>query len=656
MLNEIDGVVCPTPEGAFYAYPSVKGLLGRRARRPPDRDLGRAGRVHPRRGRGRRRARRGVRLPRLPAPLLRARRRRPGRGRSPGCRSSSPERRRHGDLLDPALPKAHLHLHFTGSMRHATLLELAERDGIALPDALVERVAAAAVGGRREGLVPLPAALRRGAVGAAHRGRRTPAGARGRRGRRPRRRPVAGDPGRPERVRARGSAGSPRSPTWCSTPSARPRATTGLGHGRGDRRQPHPAPARRPHAGPAGRAVRRPRRRRLRAVQRRAARRRPRTSPRPSRSPSGPGCCWCRTAASCSGPTSVRACVDDAARRPARSRRPRRRGPRPAGPDRRRRASPSRSARSPTSRSGVYSDLTSVPLPDAARGRRHRRAGRRRPAAVRVPAGRRSTPRCAPPTTSTDDQLAELARDVDPRLAGARRGQAGAARRDRRAGWRTSPARMARVTARRPGRSEPDDRRADDEDLPPTHQPYGAPAGAAGPVRRTVGPVRRARRQRTPTAQPASSQQPVRPARLRPAALRPAAATARPPYGQRPTARPPYGYAPATATAPRLAAATTRRPRPRWCWASSAWSASRSAAASRWCSRRSPGRSGASAVREIDAAPGRYGGRDQANAGRIMGIIGTVLLVLGIAGDPRPRRAAVAAPGSRPTARHRRAG
>jgi adenosine deaminase len=35
------------------------------------------------------------------------------------------------------LPKAHLHLHFTGSMRHATLLELAEREGIALPDSLV---------------------------------------------------------------------------------------------------------------------------------------------------------------------------------------------------------------------------------------------------------------------------------------------------------------------------------------------------------------------------------------------------------------------------------------------------------------------------------------------------------------------------------------
>ncbi|MBQ0984708.1 pyridoxal phosphate-dependent aminotransferase [Streptomyces sp. F63] len=36
MLNDIDGVVCPEPEGAFYAYPSVKGLLGKeiRGRRP----------------------------------------------------------------------------------------------------------------------------------------------------------------------------------------------------------------------------------------------------------------------------------------------------------------------------------------------------------------------------------------------------------------------------------------------------------------------------------------------------------------------------------------------------------------------------------------------------------------------------------------------
>ncbi len=32
LLNEIDGVVCPEPEGAFYAFPSVKGLLGQSIR------------------------------------------------------------------------------------------------------------------------------------------------------------------------------------------------------------------------------------------------------------------------------------------------------------------------------------------------------------------------------------------------------------------------------------------------------------------------------------------------------------------------------------------------------------------------------------------------------------------------------------------------
>jgi adenosine deaminase len=35
-----------------------------------------------------------------------------------------------------ALPKAHLHLHFTGSMRHATLVELAGQYGVRLPEAL----------------------------------------------------------------------------------------------------------------------------------------------------------------------------------------------------------------------------------------------------------------------------------------------------------------------------------------------------------------------------------------------------------------------------------------------------------------------------------------------------------------------------------------
>jgi len=36
MLNDIEGVTCPLPDGAFYAYPSVKALLGRKiaGRRP----------------------------------------------------------------------------------------------------------------------------------------------------------------------------------------------------------------------------------------------------------------------------------------------------------------------------------------------------------------------------------------------------------------------------------------------------------------------------------------------------------------------------------------------------------------------------------------------------------------------------------------------
>ncbi|GAA3752923.1 adenosine deaminase [Salinactinospora qingdaonensis] len=37
-----------------------------------------------------------------------------------------------------SLPKAHLHLHFTGSMRHATLVELATERGVHLPQSLVE--------------------------------------------------------------------------------------------------------------------------------------------------------------------------------------------------------------------------------------------------------------------------------------------------------------------------------------------------------------------------------------------------------------------------------------------------------------------------------------------------------------------------------------
>ena len=142
MLNEIPGVECPEPTGAFYAYPSVKGVLGKRDRRPHADHVGRAGRADPRRGRGRGRAGRGVRGPGLPAAVLRARRRRPGRGRRPDAEAArlSGSRRRPAGRLGAttrrdlqALPKAHLHLHFTGSMRHATLVELADRTGSCCP-------------------------------------------------------------------------------------------------------------------------------------------------------------------------------------------------------------------------------------------------------------------------------------------------------------------------------------------------------------------------------------------------------------------------------------------------------------------------------------------------------------------------------------------
>jgi len=28
-MNYVDGVICPEPQGAFYAFPSLQGLLGR---------------------------------------------------------------------------------------------------------------------------------------------------------------------------------------------------------------------------------------------------------------------------------------------------------------------------------------------------------------------------------------------------------------------------------------------------------------------------------------------------------------------------------------------------------------------------------------------------------------------------------------------------
>jgi adenosine deaminase len=48
----------------------------------------------------------------------------------------SPERPRRSLAT---LPKAHLHLHFTGSMRHSTLVEFAREHGVRLPPALTEQ-------------------------------------------------------------------------------------------------------------------------------------------------------------------------------------------------------------------------------------------------------------------------------------------------------------------------------------------------------------------------------------------------------------------------------------------------------------------------------------------------------------------------------------
>ena len=148
MLNEIDGVVCPTPHGAFYAYPSVKGLLGKpiggadgpvastsaelaeivldtvEVAAVPGEAFGSPGylRFSYALGdddlvEGITRLQKLLRLSCLTVPA----------GRTRGLTSHR-----------TTLPKAHLHLHFTGSMRHQTLIELAERDGIHLPEALVE--------------------------------------------------------------------------------------------------------------------------------------------------------------------------------------------------------------------------------------------------------------------------------------------------------------------------------------------------------------------------------------------------------------------------------------------------------------------------------------------------------------------------------------
>ena len=205
-------------------------------------------------------------------------------------------------------------------------------------------------------------------------------------------------------------------------------------HRGGDRGQPHPAPARRPHAGPAGCPVRRSRGGRVRAVQRRAPRGhlgvrgrvRDRRAGRTRCSLLTAASCWAPTAfaraSTCCTPTgSVTACAPP--RTPSLlDRIVRGRGRARGLPGLQR--GPRRLHRP---------DLGAAA--DPARGRRHRRARRRRPAAVRLPAGRAvrhharrprahrrsSSPswpgcRCGPPGRPTTRRRS-IAADIDVWLA-----------------------------------------------------------------------------------------------------------------------------------------------------------------------------------------------------------------------------------------------
>ena len=165
-------------------------------------------------------------------------------------------------------------------MRHATLVELAARARVHLPEALAGDWPPRLRGGRRARLVPVPAAVRHRPVGAAHRGRRAPAAARDRA------RTSAADgsgwleiqvdpSGYADRfggLTAHRRAGARRGGA-----AAAPRPGVGIGVIVAANRTKHPLEAR--TLARLAAQLRRPRGDRVRAEQRRAARRAPPSSP-----------------------------------------------------------------------------------------------------------------------------------------------------------------------------------------------------------------------------------------------------------------------------------------------------------------------------------------------------------------------------------------
>jgi hypothetical protein len=145
-----------------------------------------------------------------------------------------------------------------------------------------------------------------------------------------------------------------------------------------------------------------------------------------------------------------------------------------------------------------------------------------------------------------------------------------------------------------------------DESLPPTHQPYGQPQQGQSPYGQP-------QQGQSPYGQPQYGQ---------------------PEYGQQSPGQPPYGQQPYGATPGygHPGQAPANHPSATTALVLGLIGLVGIALCGGITLVLSPfaWRMGARAVREIDANPGMYAGRDQANAGRIMGLIGTVLLGLAV--------------------------